>query len=61
MKLKLRSRKINWMTLVLIGLAGSFIANVILLYGFFEMRKEFFNQYKYNISVLNQVQARNHR
>jgi len=47
--------------MLLIGLGGSLVANLILLYGFFEMRKEFFNQYNYNLSTINQLQLKNHR
>lgn len=61
MKLNQKFKKINWMTMLLIGLGGSLVANLILLYGFFEMRKEFFNQYNYNLSTINQLQLKNHR
>jgi hypothetical protein len=50
-----------YMRMLLILLGGSLVANLILLYGFFEMRKEVFNQYKYNLSAINQVQFKNHR
>ena len=61
MKLNQKFKKVNWMTMLLILLGGSLAANLILLYGFFEMRKEFYNQYKYNLSATSQVQFKSHR
>lgn len=54
MKLNQKFKKINWMAIILIGLSGSLVANLILLYGFFEMRKEVFNQYKSSLSIFDQ-------
>jgi hypothetical protein len=60
MKFNLRSKKINWMTIVLIGLAGSLVANLVLLYGFFAMKKELIDFYKYSLTSYN-IQVKGHR
>jgi hypothetical protein len=61
MKFNLKSKKINWMTMVLIGLVGSLVANLILLYGFFAMKKELINQYKYTLSSYDQQFKKCHK
>lgn len=53
MMLSKKFKKCNWKIITLIGLGGSLVANLILLYGFFAMRQEFFNQYKSNLSTIN--------
>jgi len=61
MRFNQKFNKNIYMRMLLILLGGSLVANLILLYGFFEMRREVFNQYKYNLSTTNQIQFKNHR